>query len=212
MKRIFTVIVFVCFAVLALGDNLVDVPKQSSIKNLSTYSNTVNTSKLDKEFKSFSNKEYKTMLQIMSYGIKDDLGYTLAAIAWKESMFGRWNLNLSDGKKGSYGPFHILLEYSLKRNSITTNWGESRLAEKHLYDLEFTTNEAISILKDFKSRDNCNLRCAIASYNAGNNGHLKQSGQIYANEIFARIAYLKKIIKLPDDPTEDFKVLNQDQI
>lgn len=206
MKKLFTVIILVV-SILGYSDTLVDVPKQSSITNLSNNTSVVNYSKLDKEFKSFSNEEYKIMLQIMSYGIKDDLGYTLAAIAWKESMFGRWNLNLSDGKKGSFGPFHILLEYSLKRNSVTTNWGESRLAEKHLYDLEFTTNEAISILKDFKSRENCNLRCAVASYNAGNKGYVKQSGQNYANEIFARISYLKKIIKLPDDPSDTFEVI-----
>lgn len=207
MKNLILIIMLVCFATQASSDNLVNVPKPSISTNLSNSTNVINHSKLDKEFKSFSNEEYKTMLQIMSYGIKDDLGYTLAAIAWKESMFGRWNLNLSDGKKGSFGPFHILLEYSLKRNSVTTNWGESRLAEKHLYDLEFTTNEAISILKDFKSRENCNLRCAIASYNAGNNGHTKQAGQNYANEIFARISYLKKIIKLPDDPLDKFEVI-----
>lgn len=207
MKKLFTIIMLVCVGIPALGDTIVDVPKQTTIANLSNNTSVVNYSRLDKEFKSFSNQEYKTMLQIMSYGIKDDLGYTLAAIAWKESMFGRWNLNLSDGKKGSFGPFHILLEYSLRRNNVTNSWGESRLAEKHLYDLEFTTNEAISILKDFKSRENCNLRCAIASYNAGNKGHTKQAGQNYANEIFARISYLKKIIKLPDDPLETFEVI-----
>lgn len=152
-----------------------------------------------KEIRSLNTDQYYVMLNILELGKQDDLSYTLAAIAWKESMFGKFPINATDGKLGSYGAFHILLEYSVKRNQIESSWETSRLAEKHLFDLEFNTNEAIQVLKGFTKRVGCDLDCAIASYNAGNKGLNSKRGLKYLQDIKQRREALKNFIVMSNE-------------
>lgn len=131
------------------------------------------------------------MMFAYAMGIDDDLGLVLAAIAWKESNFGEVPVNVSDGKYGSYSMFHILLDYAAIRHSAKSNYAKNQLASKLLQDKKFAAREAIGTLKYFKKKG-CELKCQIASYNAGGKGLSNPKGKKYAEDILMRMRALHK--------------------
>lgn len=50
----------------------------------------------------FSPKQKAVLLKAYEYGAPHDLGYTLAAIAWKESCAGEYRMNFQDPSAGIY--------------------------------------------------------------------------------------------------------------
>ena len=84
-----------------------------------------------------------------TYGAKYQLGWTLAAISYKESSLGLHSINLADPSASQY---HILLKSALKRHHIKdTSWNRSRMMEKLLYDRRFAAKEAIAELLYWKA-------------------------------------------------------------
>lgn len=158
------------------------------------------SAKIDKYYKDLyklSDEQIYNMLFSYVMGNKDgnDLGLTLAAIAWKESLFGKYTINLADGKHGSFSMYQIHLDYAAVRNNMKTVWSKSRLAESLLRDKAFAAEEAIAILKYFMNRNGCNWRCGVASYNAGFSGLKSKEGREYAHDISLRIKALDKKFK-----------------
>jgi hypothetical protein len=156
----------------------------------------VTSKKLDKlgmELEQLSPEQYKTLLAIMHYGDEYELGMTLAAIAWKESGFGKFNMNLADGEYGSFGPFHIRLDYAAKRHGKKNDWSRSRLAERLLYDLEFAVKEAANVFKIFKDKK-CNYSCALARYNGGYGASKNKVALAYAEDIKKRVKAIQEYI------------------
>ena len=151
-------------------------------------------SELDKELEEMSEEQYVLLLTILHYGEKYELGITLAAISWQESGLGRFNMNLADGKYGSFGPFHILLDYAAIRHNKNTDWGRSRLAEKLMSDIEFSIEEAVGVLKKFKN-SNCNSTCALARYNGGYDKKNKERAAKYAKSVEARKVAIVKYLE-----------------
>ena len=138
----------------------------------------------------------RVLVDSYTYGKNFDLGYTLAAIAWKESNFGMYMTNLGDGKYGSYGVFHILLDHAIVRHNIkaTNKWNKSRLVERLIFDFDFSAQEAIGQLEywknKFKNKENT-LAWAIAGYNAGNKGLDSSKGQSYRTDVKYKIRALE---------------------
>lgn len=145
-----------------------------------------------------SDKQIKIMIYSYQVGAEYNLGYSLAAIAWKESEFGTYLLNLGDGQYGSYGVYHVLLDYVAVRNKLKSNWERSRYAEKLVSNIELCAQEAISELlfwnKVYKGQKNA-LSKALASYNAGGKGINSPAGKIYAEDAMLRIKALQKYFK-----------------
>lgn len=149
-----------------------------------------------------TDEQKKVLLDSYTYGSEHDLGLTLAAIAWQESNFGMYMTNLSDGKHGSYGPFHILLDYAMIRHDVKNKWDQSRLAERLLFDFDFSAEEALSQLKYWQNRfkDNANSHAwAIAAYNAGSSGLKSKKGQNYRADIKIKIQALQIWLKKQDN-------------
>ncbi len=72
-------------------------------------------------------------------GDEFNLGYSLCAIAWKESDFGKWKINLMDP---SCGIFHAMPKF------MTDNkWNQSRLCERLITDYDFSFSTALQQLK-----------------------------------------------------------------
>lgn len=150
-----------------------------------------------KDLENLSPEQRDVLYSTWLIGSKENLGYTLATIAWKESNFGKWMLNLSDGKYGSYGIFHINLEYAIKRNNIKTAWGRDRYADKLLADIEFSSKEALNILKywqmihkkEMKGKEL--LKNIFASYNGGFNYKSPQA-IAYSKDASLRIIALQR--------------------
>ena len=150
-----------------------------------------NLSAYDKELEEMTQAQYNMMLSILHHGEQYELGITLAAIAWKESGMGKFNMKLADGKHGSFGPFHILLDYSAVRHNRMNDWGRSRLAERLIEDIEFSIKEAVDVLRAFKTK-NCDQTCAIARYNGGYNGKKNNRAKAYAKDVEKRkVAIIK---------------------
>lgn len=145
-----------------------------------------------------SDDQLKIMVFSYKMGAEFDLGYSLAAIAWKESNFGLYLMNLADGKLGSFGVYHILLEYAIARNKIKSNWDISRYAERLVFDNELCANEAISELLFWKKyhKKHANVwRRMFASYNAGTFGIDTEKGRLYAEDAVNRVRALERFFK-----------------
>lgn len=113
-----------------------------------------------------SARQIDVLRKAYRYGQKHDLGYTLAAIAWKESCAGEYRMNFQDP---SAGIFHAHIPTVLKRHPHLRNNGftQNRLGEKLIRDDEFAANEAISQLLYWKKVHNNDWDSIIKSYNKG---------------------------------------------
>ena len=122
-----------------------------------------------------------------------DYEYTLTAIAWHESYFGKYPLNLADP---SAGVFHNSLTTVLNRNNLTqSDWSRSRVAERLITDYDFSFSQALAELKYWENywKDKGVDRVwshTVASYNAGFN---IKNGQSYLRAIKEKIRILKQL-------------------
>ena len=153
---------------------------------------------ISSEYTTQLNKLTKEQQEVLKYtiaqGKQNNLGYLLAAIAWKESNLGLWQTNLSDGKYGSYGIYHNLLEYYINNQKKSNNsWNRSRLAEQLLFDRTEATRYTVELLTYWMSyykTDYLDHR-VIKSYNGGYKIASKQVINYY-NDITKRIDALTK--------------------
>lgn len=148
-----------------------------------------------KQLNNLSKEQMKIMLYSYEVGEPYDLGFSLAAIAWKESVFGKYLMNLSDGKSGAYGVYHILLDYAAKRNKVKNDWEKSRLAERLVFEIELCANEAISELifwKTYFKRAKNPWKSMFAGYNAGGAGLTSKKGKAYAEDAILRVKALER--------------------
>ena len=118
-----------------------------------------------------------------------DYGYTMVAIAWQESHFGKYQINLSDP---SCGIFHVMPKYISK-----SKWGQSRICERLISDFDFSFTQSLEKLKYFenyhKSKGHSKIWSrTVQSYNAGFNSN---KGIKYLNDIKTKIKLLKNIYK-----------------
>lgn len=112
------------------------------------------------------------------------LGHLLSAIAWQESNFGMWRINLADGKYGSYSIYHIMLEYYIKYYNINnTEWNRSRNAELLFLDNDKATEYVVELLTSYSKHHKTNKTHdkVIKSYNAGYNINSDKAKQYYSN-------------------------------
>lgn len=149
-----------------------------------------------KELDQLDDNQRDVMIKAYLAGEPDNLGYSMVVIAWKESRFGKYMMNLSDGKHGSFGVYHILLDYSLIRNNVTTAWGRSRLAERLINDFEFASTEALYVLKYYlarhKNKDVNKYYFMFTSYNGGTNALNNKQAQAYGQDSLLRLAAVQR--------------------
>tara|TARA_R110000803_G_scaffold13482_9_gene37907 strand:- start:1539 stop:2066 length:528 start_codon:yes stop_codon:yes gene_type:complete len=137
------------------------------------------------ELHSMNAKQINIMVQSYILGEKQDLGYTLSAIAWKESQAGSYPINISDP---SFGVHHILITSAIKRSGLKdTSFNRNRLAAK-LLEHKVSSMYAIQELKFWQRKYENDWIKVWASYNAG---YSWQNGLKYANDIKQRIQLIK---------------------
>jgi len=146
-----------------------------------------------KKIDSLSKEQYANLIWIYTKGKKYDLGLTLSAIAWQESQFGKYPINLADP---SGGLFHNLLGSVCCRLHLKPNqWNQSRVLERLVRDKEFAFEQAVLELaywKDYwKIRDSPKVWThMVMSYNGGHKGNKK-----YYHNILKKVRYLKNYFK-----------------
>ena len=114
-----------------------------------------------------------------SYGVKEDLGLSMVAIAMAESDLGRFNLNLVDP---SASPYHVTVDKAVDKLGWShTPFNYNRAAQKLIDDIEFAASIALETLVWWRDYHNGDWRKTVGSYNGGFKGNPKYVKKIVAN-------------------------------
>jgi hypothetical protein len=151
---------------------------------------------LTRELHHLSMDQYLVLLKTYKKG--KPFGYELAmsAIAWHESRFGKYLVNLAGP---AFGPFHNLITSVVRRHdpgSIDNEWVRSRLAERLVLDYDFGFSESLAELKYWENYWTSKKvpkvwSHTISSYYAGVKW---KNGAEYLKDIELKISILKKYI------------------
>lgn len=134
----------------------------------------------------FDSSQREVLQRAYDYGVKYDMGWSLAAIAWKESSAGKNKANWNDP---SVGVFHNLLKSVAKREGVYGNdEKEVILIVRLMHEFDFSAKHAVLELKYWKKQYGDDWRKIWASYNAGWNWF---NGIEYSDNIAQKISYLR---------------------
>lgn len=155
--------------------------------------------KLEKQFRTLTLEQQEVARTAYKLGKNFNYGYTLVAIAWKESQFGIYMINLQDP---SAGVFHNNINTVMKRHKedyLDTSFQRNLIAQMLIDNIFFAAAEALSELEYWEElhKDMLNIETRAylkiwASYNGGysyNNDRPKA----YAQSIRKRIIIIKKV-------------------
>jgi len=145
--------------------------------------------------------QQKEILQYVYSRAKEfDLQLTMTAIAWQESQFGQFELDLHDP---SCGIFHVMPALlAVKVGLDNNNWNRSRLCEKLIEDKDFSFSAALLELKYWQNywRSQHVKRVwshMVASYNGGYNISIKTN--TYLKHIIHKIRLLKVYLRINNE-------------
>lgn len=150
------------------------------------------------ELELLDNSKIELMMKMYVAGYKYDLGYSLIAVAWKESYFGNYLINLSDGAHGSFGLYHIRVDIAAARNKLKTDWEISRYAEKLISDFNISTSEAITNLlywRDYFKDSDTPFQNMFSGYNGGGKGNQIAKSINYGEDALLRIKAIQRFFK-----------------
>lgn len=124
------------------------------------------------------------------------LVYSALAIAWQESNFGKWSVNLQDPSCGPFqqSVFHYMRKYKLK----ITDFNINKVCSELIFNIDLSVATFIAEIESWElvHRKRWNKWDYIyRSYNAGNNWN-SETAKIYSQKIRTRIKVLKDL--LPD--------------
>ncbi len=165
-----------------------------------------------------SARQIDVLIKAYRYGEPYGLGFTLSAIAWKESCAGEYRMNFQDP---SAGIFHAHIPTVLKRYPQLKNNGftQNRIGELLVRNDDFAAKEAISQLLYWKKAFNDDWDSVIKSYNKGfswqKDKEKNKLASSYLQDVRKRYVQLKehlpKLIKLSKKNLEPLKLPMYDQ-
>lgn len=163
----------------------------NSERSVETYYNSL--SKLTEQQK-------ETMLKAYIAGKQYKLENTLVGVAWIESNLGERLSNPTDGKFGSAGTYHALIEESLKAHGLKpTKENIAMMKYKLSHDFNFASSEVVRELRMWqdvhKGKPNP-YKEMLASYNAGTKGMKSTYGQKYVADISLRVKAVEKYFRV----------------
>jgi len=118
-------------------------------------------------------------------GSKQDLGLTLAAIAWQESHGGLIPLNLFDKPWGSCGMFHNYLKTVVHQKRldgepfVITKYNLNKLCIELIENPDYSLSEAVKVIMVYKRKYHDNWMKIWAAYNGGSRPNYKYAKSIY---------------------------------
>lgn len=142
--------------------------------------------------------QIKTIRYAYHYGKKHNFGYTMAAIAWKESCAGLYRINFDDPSAGIY---HAHIPGVIKRHYKSKNTAFKRnvVAEKLIRDPEFASKIALEELLYWKKVRKGNWKEIIKSYNKGfsweKSKGKNQLAEAYYEDVSKRVQILEDFFK-----------------
>ncbi|WP_181230301.1 hypothetical protein [Helicobacter pylori] len=144
--------------------------------------------------KDFNAKQKEVLKAAYQFGSKENLGYEMAGIAWKESCAGVYKINFSDPSAGVYHSYipSVLKSYEHNDSPFLRNV----MGELLIKDDAFASEVALKELLYWKTRYHDNLKDMIKSYNKGSrwekNEKSNADAEKYYEEIQDRIRRLKE--------------------
>ncbi|MFP6202164.1 hypothetical protein ACLGCJ_06580 [Helicobacter pylori] len=144
--------------------------------------------------KDFNTKQKEVLKAAYQFGSKENLGYEMAGIAWKESCAGVYKINFSDPSAGVYHSYipSVLKSYGHNDSPFLRNV----MGELLIKDDAFASEVALKELLYWKTRYHDNLKDMIKSYNKGSrwekNEKSNAEAEKYYEEIQDRIRRLKE--------------------
>lgn len=144
--------------------------------------------------KDFNAKQKEVLKAAYQFGSKENLGYEMAGIAWKESCAGTYKINFSDPSAGVYHSYipSVLKSYGHNDSPFLRNV----MGELLIKDDAFASEVALKELIYWKTRYHDNLKDMIKSYNKGSrwekNEKSNADAEKYYEEIQDRIRRLKE--------------------
>ncbi|WQW22889.1 hypothetical protein KVK89_02150 [Helicobacter pylori] len=144
--------------------------------------------------KDFNAKQKEVLKAAYQFGSKENLGYEMAGIAWKESCAGVYKINFSDPSVGVYHSYipSVLKSYGHNNSPFLRNV----MGELLIKDDAFASEVALKELLYWKTRYHDNLKDMIKSYNKGSRWERSEKSNAeaekYYEEIQDRIRRLKE--------------------
>ncbi|WP_100954235.1 hypothetical protein [Helicobacter pylori] len=144
--------------------------------------------------KDFNARQKEVLKAAYQFGSKENLGYEMASIAWKESCAGVYKINFSDPSAGVYHSYipSVLKSYGHNDSPFLRNV----MGELLIKDDTFASEVALKELLYWKTRYHDNLKDMIKSYNKGSrwekNEKSNADAEKYYKEIQDRIRRLKE--------------------
>ncbi|GAA9599231.1 hypothetical protein HpHA66_14070 [Helicobacter pylori] len=144
--------------------------------------------------KDFNAKQKEVLKAAYQFGSKENLGYEMASIAWKESCAGVYKINFSDPSAGVYHSYipSVLKSYGHNDSPFLRNV----MGELLIKDDAFASEVALKELLYWKTRYHDNLKDMIKSYNKGSrwekNEKSNADAEKYYEDIQDRIRRLKE--------------------
>ena len=143
--------------------------------------------------KDFNKNQKQVILKAFKYGAKSGFGYTMAAIAWKESCAGEYRVNFADPSAGIY---HAHIPGIIKKHKQKdTNFMRNMVGELLMRDDDFASQSALEELKYWHKVRKGNWYEVIKSYNKGfsweKDRERNKMAQEYFEDVFARVKVLQ---------------------
>ncbi|WQR65578.1 hypothetical protein KVD00_04530 [Helicobacter pylori] len=144
--------------------------------------------------KDFNAKQKEVLKAAYQFGSKENLGYEMAGIAWKESCAGTYKINFSDPSAGIYHAYipSVLKSYGHNNSPFLRNV----MGELLIRNDAFASEVALKELLYWKTRYHDNLKDMIKSYNKGSRWERSEKSNAeaekYYEEIQDRIRRLKE--------------------
>lgn len=147
-----------------------------------------------RDFQKLDKSQILVMKEIYKRVEPYGLVYSALAIAWQESNFGKWSINLQDPSCGPFqqSVFHYMRKYKLKMTDFNMN----KVCSELIFNIDLSVATFISEIESWElvHRKRWNKWDYIyRSYNAGNNWN-SEVAKNYSLKIRTRIRVLKEML------------------
>ncbi|MBH0308573.1 hypothetical protein I6946_07095 [Helicobacter pylori] len=158
--------------------------------------------------KDFNAKQKEVLKAAYQFGSKENLGYEMAGIAWKESCAGVYKINFSDPSAGVYHSYipSVLKSYGHNNSPFLRNV----MGELLIKDDAFASEVALKELLYWKTRYHDNLKDMIKSYNKGSRWEKSEKANADAEKYYEEIQ--DKIRRLKESKIFDSQSSNDQEL
>lgn len=148
----------------------------------------------------FSSQQLSTMSTAYHVGKTSDLGYTLAAISWRESRAGEDVVSMRYGlKAANMGAFQNKVKSVGDREGCKNRKCYANVAIKLVIDQEYAARAALDEMNFWLTYHNQNVRKSLSSYNAG--FARNPASNSYATDVVKKAKYLQRCVSFRGMPT-----------